>query len=586
VGDRGDEFLAIAAGAGIEKENLAQFGRSLRIIEYRRSAIAPKSRTNMLRAPTLLAAVCAFALLSAAPLAAEDLNAALKDKTAALIQPGATKDKLREAENQAIQSFYEKREFKSLWFDGDKANARVAALFEALAHSEAHGLLPEDYGAKALAQKVGDNKDNARADLELQLTRAMITYAADLDGGRTTPARVSPDQFVIPQRKPALQILEGAAAADDLAKYLESFAPKQQEYQRLKATLAKYRKLAADGGWKPVAPGATLKPKMKDARVQQVKERLMVTGELKSLGSDPQLFDDDLLKAVKAFQDRHGLDTDGNIGATTLDRLNVTAAQRVEDITLNMERRRWMPEDLGKKYVFVNVADFELKIVDGVKTVYTTRVVVGTPYHRTPLFSGTMQYVEFNPWWNVPHSIASTEMLPTIRKDPGYLARNNYVISTRYGAETSDVDAQSVNWGSLGPGNFPYIIRQKPGPTNALGQVLFMFPNQHNVFLHDTSSKDKFEFPERTFSHGCIRVFKPIDLAIYLLTNNAGFDQKRLQAILDSKVPQRINLVEPLPVHLTYFTAWTNKDGEVNFRRDVYKRDAALSAALRKSRIQ
>ncbi|MGE0733833.1 MAG: murein L,D-transpeptidase [Alphaproteobacteria bacterium] len=533
-----------------------------------------------------LFAACALAVLIGGPVAAQDLPTALKEKTAELIKPGAARDKIREAENQAIQAFYEKREFKSLWFDGDRPNARVKALLETLAGADAHGLLPNDYGGKSLAAKVANHKDDARADLELLLTRTMITYAADLDGGRTTPARVSPDQFVIPQRKPAPMILDGAAQADDLAKYLDGFAPKQPEYHRLKATLVKYRKLAADGGWKPVALGATLKPKMRNARIKQVKERLLVTGELKSLGADPELYDDDLLKAVKAFQDRHGLDADGNIGATTLDRLNVSAAQRVEDIIMNMERRRWLPEDQGRKYIFVNVADFELKIVDGAKTIYTTRVVVGTPYHRTPLFSGTMRYVEFNPWWNVPHSIAVNEMLPTIRKDPGYLARNNYVISTRYGAETSDVDAHAVNWSSLGPGNFPYVLRQKPGPWNALGTVLFMFPNQHNVFLHDTSSKEKFQFPERTFSHGCMRVFKPLDLAILLLKNNKGFERGKLQDILASKVPLRIDLTEPLPVHVTYFTAWTNKDGEVNFRRDVYKRDAALSVALRKAQVQ
>ena len=365
-----------------------------------------------------------------------------------------------------------------------------------------------------------------------------------------------------------------------MAKFFADLPPDNARYKALKAALAEYRDLAAKGGWQPVAPGPTLKIGMRDPRIEQIRRRLAVTGELKEQAVDPMLFDGHLLIAVKRFQERHGLREDGSIGAGTITEMNVPVAERIEQIVINMERRRWLAQQLGDRYVYVNVADNDLKIVEGGKTVHTARVVVGRPYHETPAFSATMTYIEMNPWWNVPHSIATKEMLPIIKRVPGYLESNDYLLLTRMGDNSSAIAPSSVNWAQIGPENFPFFIRQKPGPKNALGTLLFMFPNGHNVFIHDTPLRQIFNLDDRFFSHGCVRVENPLNLASLLLKDQPEWTEAKILEAIGKREPLRINLKNPLPVHITYLTAWADRDGTVHFRKDAYKRDGSLKRAL------
>jgi len=263
----------------------------------------------------------------------------------------------------------------------------------------------------------------------------------------------------------------------------------------------------------------------------------------------------------------------------------VPVAKRIDQMALNLERRRWMPDDLGDKYVFVNIADQYLKLVTRAhsakpKTIHTARVVVGRRYFQTPIFSGIMRFARFNPHWNVPQSIARKEMLPKLKKNPGYLAANKYMLLTRPLDNSSEISASSVDWNGLSRSNFPYFIRQKPGPWNALGEVIFMFPNPHNIFIHDTTSRSLFGRNVRSFSHGCIRLHNPHAFGVLVLKANGGWTRKRMAELVKTRKEKQIFLKVQLPVHITYLTAWSNKDGTHHFRRDIYKRDTRLRAVL------
>lgn len=489
--------------------------------------------------------------------------------------------KHRKAETEAILKFYEAREFKPFWFGPDgRTNAHAAALFAALNNVAEHGLDPLQYGMPKLAETISADTDTQRAANELRLTRLLIDYGGDLHSGSVAPSRTAPANYRRPVRPDTGKLLAGAETATDFGKYLSGLEPTARRYLRLKKALVRYRALEEKGGWGKIDAGPTLKPGMKDKRIAQVKKRLVVTGELAAVGAEPESYDDALVAAVKKFQERHGLEQDGKVGRNTLAEMNVPVAYRIQQIIINMERRRWLDPDLGKRYVFVNIADFELKYVESDKTRYTARVVVGRTYHKTPIFSDRIRFIRFNPYWNVPYSIASKEMLPKIKKDPGYLARNRYMLLTKPLDNSSAINPHSVDWSKIGRRNFPYYIRQKSGKGNALGTMIFMFPNPHNVFIHDTQSRSLFSREVRSFSHGCIRVQDPHKLAEILLKANGGWTVERIRKMAQKDDEVQIRLAEAVPVHITYITAWADYDGTVNFRRDIYKRDDNLIKIL------
>ncbi len=255
-----------------------------------------------------------------------------------------------------------------------------------------------------------------------------------------------------------------------------------------------------------------------------------------------------------------------------------SSSAKGRQIIVNMERWRWLPRSLGKKHVLVNQAAFEMRMTDGGKTVDKRRVVVGQPYHKTPMFSHTIQYADFNPTWTVPRSIAGNEILPKLRKDSGYLEKRGYKVHTSWKADAPVMNPHSVDWNSVNGKKFPYKIVQQPGDNNALGQVKFLFPNKFNVYLHDTQSKSLFSKSARAFSHGCIRVQDPLEFAEKLFGSRT-LNQSKIKKILANPKTQRVKLKKPIPVHLAYFTAWV-EGGEVKFHKDVYGRDKLVSNLL------
>ncbi len=535
--------------------------------------------------------LCLLVFILAAPsrpAVAEALPLALAEELSSGVAAAGTDDEIRTL--TVLERFYRARGYRPLWILDTSSGPRAKALSDALIAADLDGLEPSDYHVDQIADLLSATSDEGLARLEVLLSLGLVRYAADLGQGRTSPHVADPELFVFREEVKKEDVLAAAATAVDLADFIAGYRPQTVRYQRQKVALAEYRALALQGGWQPIPDGPTLKPGMTDPRVGQLRRRLRLLGDLKpgddlaEAGGDPNLYDEGMEPAVKWMQYRHGLAEDGAVGAKTLAELNVPIEKRLEQMILNLERRRWIPDDLGQRHIFVNLADFQLKLVDEPKTLIDMRVVVGKPYHRTPIFSHVMTYVEINPYWNVPPSIARNELLPKIKKDVSYLAQNRYVLFSDWSSGASVIDPKTIDWSQVSRSNFPYKIRQDSGDHNALGRVKFMFPNRFNIYLHDTPAKSLFSEPERAFSHGCIRVQNPMGLAELVLAKTPGWTRERIELAIASGQRTIVTLSEPLPVHISYLTSWVNKDGSVHFRRDIYDRDAALARALIGSR--
>ena len=366
--------------------------------------------------------------------------------------------------------------------------------------------------------------------------------------------------------------------AESLSNYLATIFPRVELYQRMQAYLEEYRVMAASGGWPQVPEGPTLKPGVADERLPILARRLAISGDLpaEAASAPVSIYADALEAAVKNFQLRHGLDDDGVVGPATLHALNVPVEDRVNQIRLNLERARWVLDELPDDFVVVNIAGFRAYLYRDRKPVWSTRVVVGKTYHKTPVFRSSMKYVVFNPTWTVPYSIATKEMLPKIKQDPNYLSSRNFDLKNRNGEL---IDPAGVDWSQVTRRNFGYTLVQRPGPSNALGEIKFIFPNQFSVYLHDTTSKSLFAKAERTFSHGCIRVDQPFDFAEVLLQQD-GWSREMIEAERANRKTKSVFLAQPLPVLLLYWTAAIGDDGQIHFYEDVYERDQKILSAL------
>ena len=479
----------------------------------------------------------------------------------------------------ALEAYYQTFGGELLWLGSSRPNAFISRLRNA----EADGLDPNDYPSKRLATLSATGPSSDKRDLaiiELYFSSAFLEYASDLKVGRFLPSKIDPNFFIEGRTIDQLSALKALAqGADSIDRFFDAWQPAGQSYAALRSVLAKYRALAAKGGWSAVPLGDSIRPGMTDPRIPAIRARLSMTdGASTEVGSaEGQLYDKALVEAVKRFQIRQGLDADGVIGSTTIVAMNVPIQERINSIILAMERLRWMPEDLGQQYLIVNIAGFELRRVNADKIEERMAVVVGKPYHRTPVFSDRIRFLEFNPYWNVPPDIAINEELPALRRNPAGLSAQGFEVVR--GDQVTD--PSSVDWSSVGAGHFPYQLRQRPGANNALGRVKFMFPNSHNVYLHDSPAHSLFERNVRAFSHGCIRLSRPLELAEQVLRVGGvqGWTKDRINNVVASAKTTVVNLREPLPVHITYLTAWAD-DGVANFRQDIYGHDVKLLAAL------
>jgi murein L,D-transpeptidase YcbB/YkuD len=496
--------------------------------------------------------------------------------------------------SSVIPVFYERRGFAPAWSGRDGRFPLADSLIAAIRESDREGLHSYDYhlagiepllAASRRKRPVGEPYDpEIGADLDLLLTDAFLLYGSHLLAGRVNPETLHADWIAYNPSTDLAALLESALGGDNVAETLRSLRPHHPGYARLQTALAQYRELAGRGGWPAVPPGGTLRNGNGGDRVELLRKRLAATGDLDlPAAQEESPFDEALEAAVRRFQRRHGLEDDGIVGRQTLAALNVPVEKRVAQMEWNMERWRWVPRDLGDRYILVNIPEYRLRIVDPPGGEREMRIIVGKHYTATPVFSGVLNHLEINPYWNIPHSIAVGEVLPKIRQDPGYLAKQGIRVFRDWRDGAPEIDPETVDWSRVDDRSFSFKLRQEPGPLNPLGRLKFLFPNKFAVYLHDTPARGLFRNFARDASHGCIRVEKPLELAAALLRDDARYSKENLLERIDRGVRETIPLRHPVPVHILYWTAWVDDGGTIQFREDIYGRDIALSAALKET---
>lgn len=492
---------------------------------------------------------------------------------------------------ETLTEFYVNNGYQLAWCDdAGTVLPAVTTLLDALRRAGEHGLDPEDYALSRLdvllAQFSKAPLDDAAvarvADFDLLMTAAFFRYASDLSTGRVHPDEIRNDWHTTSPDLLRLTKLDQALESDSLVELLAALPPPHMGYARLREALRKLREVEAAGGWPEIPDDSSLVPDSRERRIHLLRQRLdgRVESEEPVAGSSVDAgdrLDDTLVESIRDFQERHGIEPDGELGAITLAQLNQPVGWWIQQVELNLERWRWIPRDLGDPHVFVNIPAFDLDLVRGGDTVWRTRVVVGKAFTPTPVFSDQIVSVVANPPWNVPQSIALGEYLPELREDSLALERRGLRLFEGTGADAREVDPETVDWHALEKGRFPYRLRQDPGPQNALGRLKFHLTNDYRIYLHDTPSRGLFGRSERDLSHGCIRVEMPLELASRLLDEST---EGLLRAAL--KRPQERHLsVEPhIPIHILYLTAWADEAGTLSFAPDVYEFDSTQRTAI------
>ena len=458
-----------------------------------------------------------------------------------------------------VGAFYTQRAHAPAWVDHRRPTEKAAKVIALLNTARQHAFDPEDYNAAELLEESQavekiDKESQERLDrlarFDARMTAALLRFGRDVAVGRDKG-----DANWKPRRKAPDMIAAVTAAADDPDKFLDLVRPPHKEYAALQKALDDLIGQKEKGGWVKVpSPRAE----------NELRQRLTASGHLKEGG--------DLQAAIKSFQELHALPATGAVDAKTLEALNVPLDWRIQQVAINLQRWRYMPDDLGEQHFLVNIPHYHLVARESGKPVMDIRVVVGKPGNNTPIFSEEMETVVFSPYWNIPDTIAESETAPAIARDPNYLARQGIEILRVSGSGTQTVNASDVDWGNT-ESLKGLAFRQRPGAGNALGHVKFMFPNRHNVYLHDTPSDSLFAKPSRAFSHGCVRVEEPEQLAKYVLKDFPEWSEDAIGKAMHSGVEKHVRLKKKIPVHIVYFTAWVDDNGGLHFQPDIYGYD-------------
>ncbi|MHA1547343.1 MAG: L,D-transpeptidase family protein [Alphaproteobacteria bacterium] len=467
----------------------------------------------------------------------------------------------------AVAEFYSSNGHSLVWSEQQGLTEDAVGIADRLRNASADGLDPAAYPAPA-SERFANIVEMARADV--MLSRSIVTYARHAYGGRLIPAKISSNIDYQTNTVDPISVLADVSSADQPVENLAAYNPTRPEFGALRRRLAEVR--ASSQERPPFIPaGRFMQLGKTDPRVVTLRERLGLSAAVE----DPELFDDIVDEAVRAYQEQADLNVDGIVGPGTLGVLNRDAEDHAATILVNMERWRWMPKDLGRLYVRVNVPNYNVEIHRDGEVFHSTRIVVGKPRNQTPIFSDEIEHVIVNPTWNVPASIARKEFLPAMLQNSSAL--NGYNVYANIKGHFRQVDPLKVNWSSVDMRKIQ--IKQPPGARNALGRVKFMFPNKHAVYLHDTPSKSLFKKDVRAFSHGCVRVNNPWDFAEALLDADPNLTGEIVQKMVGGREKQ-LNLDEHIPVHITYFTAWIDADSELQIRRDLYGHDTRMKKAL------
>lgn len=486
------------------------------------------------------------------------------------------------SQDSGLAAFYKARNFEPIWTGNtSKDRARRRAFLKAAQNAEMHGLPAGRYAPAEIKQLLSDAASGrSRGTAEVKLSQMFLQYARDIQTGVLVPSRID-EGLVRKVGRVGHEAQLNAFAASNPRAYIESLTPKSPEYVRLLKEKVRFADIVAAGGWGATVPGSKIEPGQSNANVVALRDRLVAMGYMKRSAST--VFDATLQQAVQQFQIDHGLSPDGIAGGGTLAEINTSAEKRLRSIHVALERERWTNFDRGSRHVWVNLTDFTAKIMDNNKVTFETRSVIGadTSDRRSPEFSDVMEHLVINPTWNVPRSIATKEYLPMLQKNPNAVSHLNLVT-----ASGKVVSRAGIDFNQYTKSTFPFNIKQPPSKSNALGLVKFIFPNKYNIYLHDTPAKNLFSRETRAFSHGCIRLADPFDFAYALLakqeSNPKGFFHKTLDTGREAFVP----LKKQVPVHIIYRTAVSPAKGRINFRRDIYGRDAKIFAALSKAGVE
>lgn len=440
--------------------------------------------------------------------------------------------------SDVLPGFYRARNSNPAWIDDDLELAQAISFLSALRGVTADGLNPENYHLSVLDSLVGEtqaakrlNPDSvqpeALADLEMLLTDSFLLCGSQLVHGQVNPETVQSEWFIKGRVEDLAAVLEKGIAEKNIPVALDSLRPSHPVYKGLKQAYLDYLALAKAGGWPQIPLGPKLKKGDRGERVEALRKSLEAREDLvPANGQDRALFDDGLEGSVKVFEHRHGFEPDGVVGDEMAAALNVPIDRRLAQIRANLERWRWVTQDLGENYILINVADFRLGVYEKGREVLSMPAIVGRPYRRTPDFSAKLAAIEINPAWSVPTKLAREDILPRIKKDPGYLKAKGIRVFESWAENASEIDPDGIDWTRITPENLRFRFRQDPGPLNALGRLAFRFPNKFDVYMHDTPERELFHKAVRDFSSGCIRIAKPLDLAEYVLRNDPKWNRK------------------------------------------------------------
>jgi len=474
-----------------------------------------------------------------------------------------------------IKTVYQSKNYRMQWSDSDQPNSNFTDLIKTIKKADQWALVPQNYPIDAL-QKMASQSNTER---EIFTTRVYLRFLHDLVSGRTTPMIDYSDEFAEERLMDKGALIQTAFNSGDIMRFLKNATTDNILVQQLTQTLKKYRSYLQEKPWQTLTmSGNKLEEGMQDSAVTAIRKRLQAEGFLSPTeeSKNPELFDPAMTQAIEDFQSSRSMLVDGIIGEDTIKALNEPLSDLVKKLEINIERARWLPKTLGKKAILVNIADYQLHLYEQDQLYQSINVVVGTDRNETPVFAENMSRVVINPYWNIPRSIVRNELAVKMLEDPEYLQSKQIEVLSGWEENPEVLDDSEVDWEAASKGDFSFRLRQKPGKDNSLGLIKFLFPNEHDVYLHDTPAEALFDKDKRAFSHGCIRVEDPIALADFVFNHTDEWDADKVQAQIDSKEQMTIELAQEIPVYITYFTAWTDVNGQVKFSRDIYDRDQAL----------
>ncbi len=499
-------------------------------------------------------------------------EAAIFEALATVRTAGASEDR--------VFWLYAKYGFLPIWHRNDRLTEAGWRLRGQLTHAASHGLDPRAYDPSSfwptvLVPRPGESPAQSMARMDLRLTRAFLQFADDMIEGPALLGEGIKGWHLEGRKRDPVQLLDEAVLTGDPDAAVARLIPRHPQYARLQAALERYRQLAAQGNWQPLPPGPILRKGDRGDALRVLTARLLRTGEIDKAAAKAAgtFFDGQVEAAVKRFQVRHGLQPDGLVGDDTRKALNAPVGELVKRIELQLARWRELPEDLGPRYLLVNIPEFRLRLFEGDRVALAMKVIVGQDDWPTPVFRDKIKYVVFNPYWTVPHTIAVKELLPLLKKDPDYLEQKNMEVLV----DNRVVDPSGIDWDAYTTRTFPYELRQRPGADNALGLVKFFLPNPYAVYLHDTPTVRLFAQAKRNLSHGCIRLERAADLVHSLLGQNSPEGDGPL---VPGSKPRWVRMGKPLPVYIVYLTVYVEDDGEVGFFDDLYGYDARMYARL------